>query len=114
MSPEQVIVADPDTIVTWDPTFYDRVWQDPLWADIAAVREGRVYLSPTLPFGWVDRPPSINRMIGLKWLAGLFYPDLWARDLRAETRAHYRLWYHIDLTDEDLDRLLAWANRPPR
>ncbi|MDE0407168.1 MAG: iron ABC transporter substrate-binding protein [Alphaproteobacteria bacterium] len=108
-SPEQVIVADPDTIVTWDRTFYDRVWREPLWQGIAAVRQGRVYLSPTAPFGWIDRPPSINRMMGLKWLAGLFYPDLWQGELRAETRAFYRLWYHVDLDGPDLDRLLEWA-----
>ena len=108
-SPEQVIVADPDTIVTWDRTFYDRVWKEPLWQGIAAVRRGRVYLSPTAPFGWIDRPPSINRMMGLKWLAGLFYPDLWPGDLRAETHAFYRLWYHVDLGGTDLDRLLEWA-----
>lgn len=109
-SPEQVIVADPDTIITWDRTFYDRVWTDPLWAGITAVREGRVYLSPTAPFGWIDRPPSVNRMMGLKWLAGLFYPDLWDGDLRSETAAYYRLWYHVDLGDAELDRLLEWAN----
>lgn len=109
-SPEQVIVADPDTIITWDRTFYDRVWTDPLWASISAVREGRVFLSPTAPFGWIDRPPSVNRMMGLKWLAGLFYPDLWEGDLRRETAAYYKLWYHIDLGDPELDRLLEWAN----
>ena len=108
-SPEQVIVADPDTIVTWDRTFYSRVWRDPLWQGISAVRRGRVFLSPTAPFGWIDRPPSINRMMGLRWLAGLFYPDLWPGDLRAETHAFYKLWYHVDLGDTELDRLLEWA-----
>ncbi len=108
-SPEQVIVADPDTIVTWDRIFYDRVWKDPLWQGIAAVRRGRVYLSPTAPFGWIDRPPSINRMMGLKWLAGLFYPDLWPGDLRGETHAFYKLWYHVDLGEAELNRLLEWA-----
>ena len=108
-SPEQVIVADPDTIVTWDRVFYARVWRDPLWRGIAAVRRGRVYLSPTAPFGWIDRPPSVNRMMGLKWLAGLFYPDRWRGDLRAETAAFYRLWYHVELGGAELDRLLEWA-----
>jgi len=109
-SPEQVIVADPDTIITWDSTFYDRVWEAPLWAGITAVREGRVYLSPTAPFGWIDRPPSVNRMMGLKWLAGLFYPDRWEGDLRSETAAYYKLWYDVDLSDAELDRLLEWAS----
>ena len=108
-SPEQVIVADPDTIVTWDRIFYARVWRDPLWQGIAAIRRGRVYLSPTAPFGWIDRPPSVNRLMGLKWLAGLFYPERWRGDLRKDTAAFYRLWYHVELGEDELDRLLEWA-----
>ena len=69
-SMEQVIVADPEIILTWDRNFFERVGKDPLWAGIRAVRENRVYLAPTAPFGWIDRPPSLNRVIGLKWLAG--------------------------------------------
>ena len=109
-SPEAVIVADPDTIVTWDRNFFARVWLDPLWRAITAVREGRVYLSPTAPFGWIDRPPSVNRMMGLKWLAGLFYPERWSGSLRGDTAAFYRLWYHVELGEAELDRLLEWAN----
>ena len=109
-SPEQVILADPDTIITWDRTFFEAVWSSPVWSGITAVRQRRVYLSPTAPFGWIDRPPSLNRMMGLKWLAGLFYPELWTKDLREETRAFYRLWYHVELSDADLDTLLQWAN----
>ncbi len=113
-SPEQLIVADPEVIVTWDPTFYERVWSDPLWAGIKAVQNGRVYLSPTAPFGWIDRPPSLNRMMGLRWMARLFYPDRWDGDLRTETREFYTTWYHVDLADAELDRLLEWAEgRPP-
>lgn len=59
-----------------------------------------------LPFGWVDRPPSLNRIIGLDWMAATFYPDRHQIDLRARTRDFYRLWYHLDLTDAQLDRLL--------
>lgn len=114
-SMEQVIVADPDTIVTWDRNFFDSVQDDPLWQGIDAVRNGRVYLSPTAPFGWIDRPPSLNRMMGLHWMAGLLYPDLWQGDLREDTRAFYKLYYHVDLSDDDLERLLAWAEgQPPK
>lgn len=113
-SMEQLIVANPDTIVTWDPNFYASVFDDPLWQGIDAVQRGRVYLSPTAPFGWIDRPPSLNRMMGLLWMAGLLYPDLWQGDLREDTRAFYALYYNVDLSDEDLERLLEWAEgRPP-
>ncbi len=111
---EQVIVADPDTIVTWDPIFYGRVFEDPLWSQIAAVRLGRVYLAPTAPFGWIDRPPSLNRMMGLVWLAGLFYPERWKGDLAKETKDFYDLFYHVDLSDTELETLLRWSEgRPP-
>lgn len=113
-SMEQLIVANPDTVVTWDPNFFASVFDDPMWQGIDAVQRGRVYLSPTAPFGWIDRPPSLNRMIGLHWMAGLLYPDRWQGDLREDTRAFYKLYYHVDLADEDLERLLEWAEgRPP-
>jgi iron complex transport system substrate-binding protein len=113
-SMEQVIVANPEVIVTWDPMFYERVFDAPLWRGIDAVRDGRVYLSPTAPFGWIDRPPSLNRMMGLVWMAGLLYPERWKGDLREDTRAFYKLYYHVDLSDDELERLLEWAEgRPP-
>ena len=112
-SMEQVIAVDPDTIVTWDENFYRRVWDDPLWAGITAVRDGRVYFTPTAPFGWIDRPPSLNRLMGLKWLSGVFFPDRFPHDLRTETRRFYKLFYHVDLDDTDLERLIAWAQQRP-
>src|SRR6056297_405601 len=113
-SMEQVIVANPEIIVTWDRTFFDTVFDDPLWQGIDAVREGRVHLAPTAPFGWIDRPPSLNRIIGLEWMAGLLYPDRWEDDLRADVRDFYQLFYHVDLDEDALDRLLEWADgRPP-
>ena len=113
-SMEQVLVANPDTIVTWDPNFFGSVFDDPLWQGVDAVQTGRVYLSPTAPFGWIDRPPSLNRMMGLHWMAGLLYPELWQGDLKADTRAIYELYYHVDLSDDDLEGLLEWAEgRPP-
>jgi len=106
---EQVIVADPDTIITWDRNFYDSVWDHPLWQGITAVRRGTVYLSPTAPFGWIDRPPSVNRIIGLKWLSSLFYPERIDIDLRQATRKFYELVYHVDLSRDELDKLIRWA-----
>ncbi len=80
---------------------------DPAWAPIAAVQNHRVHLSPGLPFGWVDLPPSVNRLIGLRWLGKILYPDLFPEDMRALTRDFYRDFYHVTLTDAQLDRLLG-------
>jgi iron complex transport system substrate-binding protein len=57
VSIEQVLLWNPDIIVTIDQDFAATVLSDPAWAPVAAVRARRVHLSPKLPFGWVDFPP---------------------------------------------------------
>jgi iron complex transport system substrate-binding protein len=103
---EALLAADPDVIVTWDRQFYESHRDSSLWSRMRAVQEGQVHLSPVLPFGWIDRPPSLNRIIGLDWMAATFHPDRSRIDLRQRTREYYKLWYHLDLTDDQVDRLL--------
>ena len=107
VSIEQVLKWDPEIIVTIDRDFAANVRGDPLWKDVSAVRSGRVHLSPKLPFGWVDFPPSVNRLIGLWWLAQIFYPDHFKEDIRALTRDFYKRFYHVTPSDADLERVLA-------
>jgi iron complex transport system substrate-binding protein len=104
---EQVLKWDPEIIVTIDRDFAAGVRGDPLWKDIAAVRSGRVHLSPKMPFGWVDFPPSVNRLIGLWWLTQIFYPEHFKEDIRVLTRDFYTRFYHVTPSDADLDRVLA-------
>lgn len=115
VSPEQILTWNPDVIVTWDRNFHDKIVKgsDPLWQGIKAVKDGRVHLAPTVPFGWIDRPPSVNRLIGLHWLAHLFHGGRFAFDIRQDTRAFYKLFYHVDVADADLDTLIAWADGKP-
>ncbi|MCC6947234.1 MAG: iron ABC transporter substrate-binding protein [Bradyrhizobiaceae bacterium] len=107
VSIEQVLVWDPEIIITLDQGFAASVRRDPAWASVEAVRAGRVYLSPRLPFGWVDFPPSVNRLVGLWWLGKVLYPALFPEDLREKTRDFYARFYHVTLSDEQIGRLLA-------
>ena len=113
-SPEQLIVADPEVIVTWDRNFWDRVWGDPLWAGIEAVREGRVYLSPTAPFGWIDRPPSLNRMMGLGGWRGFSTPSGGTGTCGRRRGSSIGPGIMSSSRRSELDSLLEWAEgRPP-
>jgi iron complex transport system substrate-binding protein len=107
VSIEQVLLWDPEVIITIDQDFAADVPNDPAWTSIAALRTRRVRLSPKLPFGWVDFPPSVNRLIGLWWLAKILYPDLFPEDLRALTRDFYSRFYHVTPNDMQIDRVLA-------
>ena len=109
VSLEQILKWDPDTIITTDRGFPAAIKTDAGWAGVAAVRRGRIYLSPNLPYGWIDVPPSLNRLLGLQWLAGLFFPDRYKVDIRAEAKAFYQLFYQVELTDAQLDGLIEGA-----
>jgi len=109
VSIEQVLAWAPDTIITWDPHFYASYANDPVWAAVPAVKDRRVFLAPRLPFGWIDAPPSINRVIGLRWIAGLLYPDKFPDDIRAVARDFIKLFYRAEVSDAQLDRILAGA-----
>ena len=107
VSLEQVAAWDPDVIVTIETAFAASVRSDPAWQGIKAVRDGRVYLAPLVPFPWLDLPPSVNRLAGLKWLGRALYPDLFPEeDVRQEALAFYRLFYRQPPTEEQLTRLL--------
>jgi len=104
---EQVLLWNPDVIVTIDRDFAAGVSNDPVWSQVAAVRNGRVHLSPKMPFGWVDFPPSVNRLIGLWWLAKILYPQQFPEDLTALTRDFYSRFYHVTPTDAQIAHVLA-------
>jgi iron complex transport system substrate-binding protein len=83
----------------------------PGWEQVKAVKDGKVFLAPSLPWGWIDGPPSLNRLIGLRWLLQTFYPTEARLDLRADTRAFYSLFYGVTPSDAQIDRLLSGAAR---
>jgi len=105
-SPEQLMAWAPDTIVSLDRSFHATVSQKAEWKPVPAVAAGRVFLAPSLPFGFVDAPPSLNRLIGLSWLLHTFYPEQAPGKLREQVRSFYHLFYQVDLTEPDLNTLL--------
>jgi iron complex transport system substrate-binding protein len=101
---DQVHGWNPDAIVTNNPEFW-KAREKPEWAELRAVAQQRVYLAPVLPFGWIDEPPSVNRLIGLLWAGHTLYPAVYPNDLRGEARDFYRRFYGTDLDDEQFEAL---------
>jgi iron complex transport system substrate-binding protein len=66
---EAIKALDPDVIILSDPAAKG-VLATPAWAALRAVHDGHAYIAPSEPFGWVEEPPSINRLLGLAWLRG--------------------------------------------
>jgi iron complex transport system substrate-binding protein len=119
VSIEQVLSWDPELILVG----YDKQTQDgfftqvdslPQWQPLQAVQQRQIYQIPFYPYDWFDRPPSINRLIGVKWLAHLLYPDYLPLDMAAETRRFYQLFYHMTPSEAQLRTLLTSASRGGR
>ncbi|GAA0649862.1 iron ABC transporter substrate-binding protein [Brevundimonas lenta] len=66
---EQVNAWDPGVIVTLDPGFARAAYESYAWRKRRDGSFRRILLVPDLPFGWIDRPPSVNRLLGCAWLA---------------------------------------------
>ena len=110
VSLESVYKWDPEVIVAWDAQVLggadELIRTDEKWANIQAVKNGRVYTMPSTPFSWCDRPPGVNRMLGLQWVANMLYPDLYDVDMVEETKKFYSTLYWVDITDDQaLDML---------
>jgi iron complex transport system substrate-binding protein len=60
-----------------------------------------------MPFGWVDFPPSVNRLIGLWWLAKSLYPERFPEDLRTLMADFYTRFYHVTPSSAQIDHVLA-------
>lgn len=113
ISLEQLLAWDPDVmIVNGEPkanlsgsAAAEGILKNPDFSTLKAVQKGAVYGTPNAPFSWIERPPGPNRIIGARWLAGLLYPDFIDYDVDDEVREFFRLFYHVELSDQQLERL---------
>ncbi len=114
ISAEHLLAWDPDVIVVNGEPKADisggsaaqAILDDPTYASLKAVQEGQVYGTPNAPFSWIDRPPGPNRLIGMRWFSALLYSDYLECDVEEEVREFFDLFYHVELTDEELDNVL--------
>jgi iron complex transport system substrate-binding protein len=111
ISPEQLLAWNPEVVITIESDFFTGARSDDVWKSVKAVRDGRFYVAPTEPFPWLDFPPSVNRLIGLKWLGRILYPQQFPEGLREETRRFYQLFYHQAPDERQLDSLLGSSGR---
>ncbi len=111
VSMEQILIWNPDIIIIGraaDATLYDKILSDPVWANLQAVKDGRVYLRPNNPFSWFDGPPGMNEIVGIYWMIQTLYPEFCTDlDLKAKVQEFYLDFYHYNLTDADYEALMA-------
>jgi iron complex transport system substrate-binding protein len=117
VSLEQVLKWDPEVIVAWDTDVRggaaDDIRTNPNWAEIEAVKNGRVYAMPNEPWAWCDRPPGVNRILGIHWIANLLYPDIYDVDMKEIVKEYFKVMYEVDVDDATVLELLGNSYPPP-
>jgi len=107
ISMEQLMLWNPDVVLFAPDSIYGSVESRAEWKEISAIKNRKYYEVPNGPYNWMGRPPSVNRVLGVRWLSNLLYPAVFPYDMVKETREFYRLFYHCDVTDEQIGALLS-------
>jgi len=66
---------------------------------------GHVYAPPDLPFNWGPRPPSVNRMPSLIWLAYVARGRPFDDEFREDVSRLFAALYHVTPTAAQLEQL---------
>ena len=108
---EQIAAWDPDLIVTISyntpaSIYQDAILDSPVWKELAAVRTGKIYASPSDLMNYIQ--PVASWILGAQWLAKTIHSELFSDlDMDAEIRSFYTDFYGItDMTllDEFVSR----------
>ncbi len=102
---EQVLLWNPDVIVIppYGPVQTEDILENADWAAINAVRQGRIHRMPRV-VAPMDAPVP-ESLLGVAWMAKLFYPDLVHIDLSAEIERFYVSYYNYSLTEAELEHM---------
>lgn len=103
---EQIIAWDPEIIFlgTFDTALPAEIYANPSLANVAAVRNKRVYKLPHGGYRW--DPASQESGLMLLWAAAVTHPAVPNLNLRNEMRRTYEAIYRYALTDGEMDDIL--------
>ena len=104
---EQILNWNPDAVIFAPGSIYSTVADNENWQTIPAIRDGRYYEVPMGPYNWMGFPPSVQRILGMQWMAKVLYPDAADYDMYETTQTYFQLFYHCDLTAEQYAALTA-------
>lgn len=104
---EQILKWNPEVIFFAPQSVYSVVADDPLWQELDAISSGNYYEVPYGPYNWMGFPPSVQRYLGMMWMAKILYPEYATYDLEEEVTRYYELFYHCELTTGQYQDLVA-------
>ncbi len=104
---EQIMAWDPDIILLngfEDKLTPDDVYNQPVFADLSAVRHHRVYKFPLGGYRWDT--PSHESPLSWMWLSMILYPDKFDWPLRSIVAEKYQEIYDHTPSEDEIDGIL--------
>jgi len=104
---EQILLWDPDVILTNEPGVADNIRHDPQWATLKAVKEKKVYPMPIGISRW-GHPGSLETPLAMLWTAKIAYPERFTEiDLKEETELFYKKFFGIELSEDLYSQIMS-------
>ncbi|MFC2821913.1 MAG: ABC transporter substrate-binding protein [Spirochaetales bacterium] len=104
---EQILKWNPDVVIFAPGSIYGTVASNDTWQGVSAIKNGTYYESPTGPYNWMGFPPSVQRYLGMLWMAKLLYPEYADYDLYQEVAKYFELFYHCPITYEQYTKIVS-------
>ena len=82
------------------------VYDNPLFADLSAVKNKRVYKMPLGGYRW--DPPNQESPLTWLWLSMILHPERFDWDLPARIDANYKTMYGQGVKDDDVKKILRF------
>lgn len=103
---EQIYLWDPDIIIANEIGVPEYILTNEQWAALRAVKENKVYQVPNGISRW-GHPGSLETPLAIIWTAKLIYPQYFEHiDIIKETKEYYSSFFNLDLSDEEINRIL--------
>jgi iron complex transport system substrate-binding protein len=109
---QEVRLSRPDVVIFASQLAVDITRQDPAWQEVGAVASGRIFSPPDSPFSWGPRPPSVNRLFGVMWMAYVLRAQPFDEAFFTDIRSAFETFYHFTPSREQIAKLVADARRP--
>lgn len=104
---EQLLAWQPEVIFSSN-TDLDAIYADENIADLPAIKEGRVYVVPTVAHVWGNR--TVEQPLTVMWATNKIYPELYSEEELAEDIAYfYEHFFATELTDEEIDGIIHYG-----
>ncbi len=104
-STEQILVWNPDVIIVANPSDVDDIYNNKAMLSISAVRNKRVFASPSGLHLWANR--TSEQPLMLIWAAKQIYPKYFSDlNIQKETKDFYSKFFNYELSNSDLNSIL--------